>query len=457
MRHPHPRNLAAVLLVLSVTTGTIYAQEALVAPQPTSSGTLEIRSVSAYFDYYSSTLPNGGALQASAKLLSDVAGGGSAQIGWTKTTERSNSSFSYTSSLTGRVRYSQLNAWNHALSFTTNHKIVPRWTLGFSARGDLSSVEQSLFAPTALGNVAAVPATFDDLATALLASKFTNPQLGSVLTGAPLLESPLRYLLYGQRMFTSGVQTSLSYSYSPRLTISFQGGASRSQHVSDDQANISQNLVVIPNTTTGSAGVTVSYSLSPRSQIGGTVTTTRVISAQQDAYTTISLANVGWTLARRWVLQLHGGVGFNNLVRPTSLQVSPHPLPAGGGSLTFKSFEHIFIGSFDHTVADAYGLGATSTSSAAFTWRWSRPGRPWWIESTFGWQQLVQPNGLGDISGWRTNAGFGRTIGAQLALLTQYGYLNYSGRQQNIPSAVDQSVVRVSLMWSPHPEYLRRN
>jgi hypothetical protein len=457
MRHDAFLRYAAVLLFL-LTAGALFAQEQA-APLPARANGLQVRNVTAYFDYYSSTLPNG--LQSTVSAGYDFTGGGSVEVGWARSSERSNSSLAYISSLNGHFRYSELNVWNHALSFTTSYKLVPRWTFGFSARGDLSSIVQTLFAPTTLNNVASTQASFDELASALLASKFTNPQLASVLNGAPLVESPVRNLLYGQRMFTAGVQTSLSYSYSPRLSMTFQAGAGRNQQVFDQTVS-SANTAIIPNTTTGSAGVTLSYSLSPQSQIGGSVTTVRTSSSVLDSYTTTSLVSMGWTLARRWVVQLHGGVGVTNPVRLTSVQFESRPHPAAGGALTYRTFEHTFLGSFDRTVSDSYGLGASSTSNATFVWRWSRPGRSWWVETSLGWQQL-QGNGLGDTSGLRTTAGFGRTLSAHVALFTQYAYLSYSGRlQQNVQqnvlqtlSSQDQSAMRVSIQWSPQSELLR--
>ena len=85
-------------VLLAVAAGTLYAQENLApaasAPAQAPRRGLQLQSVSAYFDYYSSTLPSGGGFQSSSKLLSDVAGGGSVQVGWFKTSERSNSSIS---------------------------------------------------------------------------------------------------------------------------------------------------------------------------------------------------------------------------------------------------------------------------------------------------------------------------------------------------------------------------
>src|SRR5262249_38092939 len=156
---------------------------------------------------------------------------------------------------------------------------APRWVLTFSMNGDYSSIEGFLFAPTVLSNVAAVPASFDDLAGALLASKFSNPLLASALTSAPAAQSPVQNLLYGSRMLSAGTQASLSYSYSPRLSFTFGGGASRTQHVSDDRGISTQNAFLLPDTTSGSANLAVSYSLSPFTQLGGSVNTDRISSS----------------------------------------------------------------------------------------------------------------------------------------------------------------------------------
>ena len=455
--------LAAVLaLGWGGATGGLLAQDGnanTAAPQntptPQPSGGLQVRTVSAFADYDSKTLPSGGFQPGAVALSSDLSGGGSAVFEWTKSSERSTFSLSYTPSYIARVRYSSLNAFNHAFSLNTSRKLAPRWTFGFSVGGNLSSMEQSLFSPTTLSNVASVPSTFDDLAAAMLSGKYTNnPQLASVLTSAPLVESPVRNLLYGQRMFTASAQASLSYSYSPRLSVTFSGGGGRTQHVSDGQASATTNTYLIPDTTSGNASMAISYSLSPLTQLGGSVTTTRISSSLQDAYTTTSLATLGRTLGRRWFLQIHGGVGVTNPVRQTFFTLSTTPHPAGGGSLGFKTFSHTLLASCDRTVSDSYGLGAATSSSANVSWRWRRPGNSWWLESSVGWQQLGG-NALNNTSGWHSSAGFGRAVSTYLVLLTQYAYLNYSGQLEKSAYSLSQSAVRVSLVWTPHPDTLR--
>jgi hypothetical protein len=433
------------VLVSSWIIGMGWAQEA----PPTAKGGLQVRSVSVYFDYYSAILPTGGGFPPPTKLLSDADGGGSVQLGWVKSTERSTSSLGYTSSYTGRIRYSEWNAWNHSLTFGISHKIAPRWTFGFSAAGDISTRQQSLFSPTTFSNAASVPASFNDLASGILASKFTNPQLASVLASAPLAESPVRNLLYGERVLTSSAQTSLSYSYSTRLSMIFSAGGGRMQTLPTNVPG-TQNRSLITNTTSGNASLGMSYSLAPRTQVGGSVTTTRISSSIQDAYITTSIASLGWTVARKWLIQIHGGVGVTNPVRQGLAQQAARQYPTAGGTLGFKTFSHTLLGSFDRGVGDQYGLGASTSSSASGSWHWERPGRPWWIESTFTWQHLYG-NGLSSTIGWRTFTGFGQRITKHFAILTQYAYLDFSGRQQAFLYGLSQSAVRVSVIWNRRP------
>jgi hypothetical protein len=229
--------------------------------------------------------------------------GGSIVIDWSKFTERTTFSLTYTPSYTAQVRYSSQDALNHVFSLNITRKLTPRWRLGFSVAANYSTLEESLFAPTTLGNVAAVPSTANALAAGLLAGNFTNnPQLGVVVTNSPLVESPLANLLYGQRMFTASGTSTLSYSFSPRFSVTFSGSAARTQPGSVNRTATAATAPIIPDTTSGTASAALSYSLSPAAQLGGSVTTTRVSSFLVDAYATTSLATYGRTLGRKWVI-----------------------------------------------------------------------------------------------------------------------------------------------------------
>jgi hypothetical protein len=449
----------AFLLGYGLVTSSLPAQETNVPAVPAQNATpaapsgLQIRSISAYANYESSFLPNGGTgfQPGLIALPADVGFGGSIAIEWSKFTERSSFSLDYTPSYTGYIRNSNLNALNHALSLTTSRKLAPRWTLGFSVGGNLSSMEQSIFAPSTLSNVASTPATFEDLAAGLLSSKFTNnPQLGTILGSSPLVQSPVANLIYGQRMFTGSTQVSLSYSYSPRFTLTFSGGAARTQYMSGSQASTPTNGYLLANTTSGNADLGFSYSLSPFTQIGGTVTVSRTTSSIFDAYTTTSLATLGRTFGTRWVLQLHGGIAVTNPVRQIYSATPTEVGPATGGSLAYKTLSHTFLIVLDRTVSDSYGLGAATSSTATASWHYRHPGSSWWLDSSFGWQQL-SGGVLMNTAGWNTAVGLSRAISANVVLIAQYVHLDYSGGLLAAIYHTSQDAVRVSMELTPHP------
>jgi len=317
-------------------------------------------------------------------------------------------------------------------------------------------LESFLFAPTHLGAVAAVPSSFQDLANALLQSQFgNNPQLGSVLTSASVLESPLTTLLYGQRVFSASAGSTISYSYSPRLNFTFDVGGARSQHLSDSQPLAAGNGTLALNSTSGHAGASFSYSLSPRTQIGGSVESSRSVSQMYDTYATVSTLSLSHSLGRRWILDGHGGVGVTDPVRQIGTVIaSVKPYPSAGGSITYKTGSHTFLASFDRTVNNSYGLGASTGYTGSASWRWRIPGRQWWVDSSFSYQQL-DGGGLTNTSGWHSTTGFNQAIGHHTAFRAEYAYINYSGGLQSSAYKLAESAVRVSLIWFPETEAIR--
>ena len=78
------------------------------------------------------------------------------EIDWSKFTGRTTFSLTYIPSYTAQIRNSSLDALDHAFSLNIIRKLTPRWSFGFSVAANYSTLEESLFAPTALGNVASV-------------------------------------------------------------------------------------------------------------------------------------------------------------------------------------------------------------------------------------------------------------------------------------------------------------
>ena len=413
------------------------------APRPG----FDITSISGHAVYYSTGLPEGSLQPTATPLPSDLGLGGSARLEWKSIGEKSRIMFSYTPSYTGRLRFAAWNALNHSASFNAARRFG-RWDFGFSAGADLSNLSEFLFTPTVFASVAAVPVSFNELASAVLTGTYTNAQLASLLTGAPVVESPARNLFFGDRMFTSGAQASLAYAPQPRLSIKFTASASRSQHMSNSASGAAQSAYLIPRTSSAGANFDVSYARSARTQVGVSVGSSRVDSTIFDAYSTTAMASLGRKMGTRWFLQLAGGVGVINPVRST-LVVTTAPQPAGNASLGFHTQSHKFLGAYSRTVSDSYGIGANSTSAVSGTWRWARPGRSWWIESSGGWQQLAG-SAYANTSGWRLQTSLGRAVGDRISLVTQYVYLHYSEQMATIPP-LSQSAVRVSVVWNRDP------
>jgi hypothetical protein len=438
--------VSLALLILGAPAGILRGQEATDLTSASPSG-FRISSLSGYAVYYSSGLPEGSIQPTGMALPSDLGLGGSAQLDWTYIGEKSRVMFSYTPSYTGRLRFSAWDALNHSASFNAARQFG-RWKFGLSAGADLSSLSESVFSPTVFASVAAVPATFNDLASALLTGSATNAQLASLLTGAPLVESPARNLFFGDRMFTSAAQTSLAYAPTPRTSVKLGASMSRSQHLSNDTSGATQNDYLIPRTTSVGAVLDVSYSRSSRTQLDVSVNSNRIASIIQDVYSTMATASLGRKMGRRWLLQVSGGMGKINPVR-NMFAVDTALQPVVSGSLGFRTQSQTFLGSYGRSVSDSYGLGAASTTSVGGSWRWGRHGRSWWIESSVNWQELGGA-AFANSSGWRAEGGFGRSMGSHIALLTQYVYLRYSQQLATVPS-MSQTAVRVSMIWNRLP------
>jgi len=437
----------ALLFVVLQTTGILRGQEAAdLAPIPVTG--LRVTSLSGYVVYFSSGQPEGTFQQTTTPLPSDVGFGWSTQLDWSHVTEKTRVTFTYDPSYTGRLRYAAWNALNHSGAFDAA-RTFGKWEAGFSGRGDLGNLSEFLFTPTVFAAVAAAPVSFNDVAAAVLTGTFTNAQLASMLTGAPVIESPGRNLFFGERMLTFAGTTYLKYKPSPRLGITFTSSGGRTQHVSDNLAGTVQNGYLIPRTSFASAALDVSYARSERTQVGVSVNSSRVRSILQDVYSTTETASLGRRMGSRWFLRLTGGVGVINPVRNTAV-LTTAPQPVGSASLGFTTNSHKFLGSYERTVSDSLGLGANTTSGATGSWRWARPGRSWWIENSVTWQQLAGA-GFANMSGWRVQSGFGRVlVGNHIALLTQYVYLHYSQQMTNFPP-LTQSAVRVSFVWNRDP------
>jgi hypothetical protein len=387
------------------------------------------------------TLPKG--------MNSDQVIGAVATFSWLRVGERTSVLASYSPSFVARPRNSDYKSVNHQFSFNWSRNVTPLWSISAGGAGVVSDIEQLLFTPTVYGNVAALNTTFDDLAAAVLAGNYTDPELASLLTGAPVVKAPEQSLLFGNRLMTATAYASLSWSQSPRSSVSVTGWVNRIQHLAssgDYTQRIGGSSYVVPRATISTVTLKWGYSLSPRTNISTSLTSNRIYSAQQTGYS-VHLA-AGRTLSRHWLAQASVGVGFvrspsetfaNSLVVQRLYSVS----------LGYKARAHTFLGSYDRTLGDNYGLGSDSTRGASAGWNWRPPGSRWVLFSSFQYRHLLNQR-FAIPRSWRAGGGIARALSAHVSVSAEYTHVSQqdlarvSGNRQ--PGA-DGAIL--SLSWSP--------
>jgi hypothetical protein len=442
----------AAALLLAVAPARLGAQSTFLSdinPLGNSRDGLQLYSVSGFAGWESQVAPPGGYFPAyGPNLQGDETFGGGASLGWTRSRGQNNFSISYSANYVGQVRYSQLNALNQSLSLGWNRHLGRKWTLGFAAASGISNYDQMLFSPTVFSSVAGAPGSFDDLASAILAGKYNNNQLASLLTGAPVIESPARTYFFGNRVFGSSGSMSLAYQHSQRLSINFSASGTEAQHLKEDNVQgVSGKGYLIPRAVTAGAGLFVSYALTPRTQLGVSMTSGRGFSEIQQAYTTSGSLSLGRTLSQHWFASVSAGAGFTTYISSRS-RGTIGSTPSGGVEIGYRARSHTLIASYGRTLGQAFGVGAADIYTTNAAWQWRQPGRTWGLSSSYMQQEMS--NGIfGHVSGWRAGIGMGRQMGQHAVLDIEYMYAAYSGSSVSTPYNSTMNAVRLSVGWIP--------
>ncbi len=402
-----------------------------------------------YFGYTSTAVPfNATLLNPTLNLGPNYLAGGRASVGWQNVGPRTDAHIAYTFSYDGSLRYSSWNSMNHYLAFGVLHELTPRLTYSLSGTAITMRWDQFLFAPTLLSQVAGAPATYDELVSAILSGKFTNSQLASILTGAPMLESPAATLLYGTRFFTSSLRSELSYDLSARTHAHAGVGGSRIQHLSSNLAQDS-GAYLVPTTTTANAMAGISYDLSPVTEIGVEAQANRTLSRFEDAYMANGVVTVDRAFGRHWIIDGRGGAGTFVPVRQT-FAFRPGPRYVAGGTITYKAYSSTLIAAYTHTIADTSGIGAQSANVASGVWEWHQPGQQWSVFSQGRYEKLTGST-LSNINAWLGGAGIERMLDRHVTIRVAYIY----GRTAGVVSGnlVSRQLQGVNLVfsWSPQP------
>lgn len=372
--------------------------------------------------------------------------GASAAFGWTHSSDRSSFSASYSPSFFGSASNSSANSLYHQFSLSEGVK-TGKWGFNISLGGAYGDFQQLLFNPTIASYTVSAPSTFDDLAAAMVAGKYTNTQLAAVLTGTLPPISPEQSYLYGQRILAGAISTGVSWQPTTRTSFQVSVSGTRAQNESDNSSSVNSSQNPIPATTSAAASLGWSYSLSPRTQISVVATSSRLLTGMERGYVTSSYFSLARTMSRSWFVQLRGGSGMLDYAQTTP--ATSHGLQyVAGVSVGYKIQSHTFTASYNRSAGDQYGTGAAATKSATAAWRWRVPNSQWTVSAAFDYQQLVQSE-VQNSAGWRANASIARSLGSHMFVSAQYGFYRIPANFAIAGESLSQSAVVLGLSWSP--------
>ena len=206
-------------------------------------------------------------------------------------------------------------------------------------------------------------------------------------------------------------------------------------------------VFLIPETTSVGALAGIGYSISPLTQLDFEVTSNRMFSRYEDAYVSNAMAVIGRVLGRRWIAQLRGGAGTITPVRHT-FAYSPGPHYLAGATLTYKTLSHTFMGSFDRTISDSYGLGAHAANVASGAWSWRMPGRSWSVYST-GRYEMLDNLGNHNLNAWLASIGISRRFDRHTTGRIGYIYGKNTGFYNGSLTSRHLEGVQLVVSWSP--------
>jgi hypothetical protein len=403
-------------------------------------GGVHLYNVTTFGGYSTSAALPGAVTGIGANLLGpDFNYGASVAVGGQHHGVRTNTIFMYSGTYMGMTRYTELNSYNQAASLGFSRALSTKWTVDLSGAAQDTTLAQFLFQPPNLTVISNLYASFDDLAAAFSVGRFSNAQVATMLTGSPILDTPARNLLLGNRILSASFQASLVYAHSSRLSFRFASFAAGAQRVKGIQSGM------IPSSKGMNGGVAVSYALSTRTEIGVNVDASRIHNAIQRTSVFSAMGSWGRKMGPRWFLRLSGGAAYTRPDAPNNHLSSV--MAIGEGAIGFRTLRHTVVVSANRSATDHFGIAATESMTGGGTWSW-RPAGSWMVFSGFMHQRFndaVYQN----LSGWRSITGASRPLGAGLTLSAEYSYM--FGTSLYLGTIGDRSIhgVRVSLSWSP--------
>lgn len=413
---------------------------------------LHLVGVSIFGGYSTSAYPqagiNLGLPVGVANLGGDTNYGATASVGWQWHKAKSNVSVLYTGTYQGMVHYSNLDAYNQSLSISANRMLTPRWTFTLTAAGQDNSLAQYLFQPSPVSVLTQVPATFNDLAAAVAVGQFSDSQVASMLTGAPVMQLPGRSLLAATRILSYSAQAGLEYALSSRMRLHFAAFAAAGQNrLSGQQENAATANYVLPRSLGANAGIGTTYALSPRTDVGVDLQANRTENHYQSAYVSTATASFGRKMGMHWFLRMQAGGTYSDITEQTIGRAKASQI-VGGGSLGFQAHSQTLVASYNRTSTDNFGFAVGTITSTSGAWSWRRPGSRWGLSASFA-QQQTRNTGFASLSGFQAGGGVNSSLNHNMSLSAQYVYLHDGGDYAGVFNTFSVQSVRLSLGWAP--------
>jgi hypothetical protein len=297
------------------------------------------------------------------------------------------------------------------------HQVIPKWTFFVSVAGSQATLEESLFTSQ---------------------TQAVNATAAGDSPNAPIVFSPAPTLLFGSRVLSLSGDAGVTYSPSPRLHFSFDAGGADTQARPDTSQTVEAS---IPRMRTEFGTFDASYSVSPKTEIGGDATYSETSSGFGVFRYSQLEVHAGRKLGMRWYLAGAVGTGLVNNQASTLTYI-------GHAMLRYAGRENTVILSVRRAPGDNYGLGSSASEYYSAAWNWRQRNRAWSLQANADWQQ--QTGGvLGDIHTWDVGLGLSRSLGRQAGVTIGGSYL-----REDVSSAFNLAgeiayAVRLTIYWIP--------
>jgi hypothetical protein len=253
--------------------------------------------------------------------------------------------------------------------------------------------------------------------------------------------SALEIGLAGGRRTSGTLRAGFSYSLSPRLQWSAELRGERVLRATSVDPAFAAGY---PAVTIGGVVLNSTYSLTRRTQLGGSVEVSRSYSRLYHLFWQSASLHLERQLGRRTFVnvdggyQRMGGIGTNN---------SQHSYSAAGGLGTRRG-NHTLMMSGRRGIANLYGLPVSSTMSYLGAWSWSTPVTSWAIDANFSYEELRTAQ-LGRVHAAIYQMNLTRRLGTHFAIVVRGAYV------ANSSLGVGRSGLRLSCVWIPGNPYTR--